>query len=384
MHAPRKEIWHRRFVRSGYFVAALLFHLILFLLFATWVIFKAPPPPPTDVFHHVTLVKVPPPPPQPASSGDAANNPEFEPQPVVVPVVTPPSVIITANSAFTLDAPKILDQTLNNLSDRVAQGAGLTSGGGDKAPGTGTAFGSFKGANTLLSGYFIDLKQTNKRQPTGMTEDQYFTILRKYLSQGWDDSLLAPYYKSKSPLYNDTIAISTRPSEAAPKAFGLENEVQSGLWVVHYHARVEAPVAGDYRLAGFGDNVLAVRINGTNVLDGGWNSLSDDAHLQDKLPFIFPSYVAYGFGDPHLRIGVSFHLDIANPVDMDVLIGDSGGVCSFFLLIEKEGNTYAKLSDGTPVLPFFQLSTKAAPTFKSDEEHPPFSTTPEPWQGMSN
>jgi hypothetical protein len=152
---------------------------------------------------------------------------------------------------------------------------------------------------------------------------------------------------------------------------------------------VEAPQPGDYRFAGFADNVLVVKINGTTVLDGGWDPLLDDTNLHEKLPFAFPSYVPYAGtshvgdisygGDPHLKIGPTFHLDAAEQVDMDVLIGDDGGLCSFFLLIEREGNTYEKNSDGTPVMPFFQLGTKSAPTFSDQEEHPPYSTTPESW-----
>ena len=371
-------------MRSGYFVGALLFHLILFLMLATWVIWEAPPPPPTDVFHGVA-VKAPPPPVQPPSSGAKAYNPQFEPQSVVVPVVTPPSLITTAHSAFTVDVSKVMNQTLSHLSDQMAQGTGLSSEGGGTT-GTGTAFGSYTGTSIQLTGYFYDLKQTSDKKPTGMSEAQYLALLAKYVGQAWDDSLLEPYYKSKSPLYTDFYAISTRPSEEAPKAFGLEKEVQPGLWVVHYHAKVEISQSGEYRLAGFGDNVLMVKIRGETVLDGGWDSLSRKANLHSTLPFAFPSYVKAAFPGhiPNLKIGPTFHLDSFEPVDMDVLIGDCGGVCSFFLLIRKIGNTYENMPDGTPKLPFFQLNTKAAPTFSDGEEHPPYSTTPEPWQPVAN
>ncbi|MEI9998961.1 MAG: hypothetical protein WDO13_07220 [Verrucomicrobiota bacterium] len=366
-----------------------MLHLIVFLLVATLVIWKAPPPPPTSEFHGVTI-KVPPPPPQPPSSGAEALNPQFEPQPVVVPVVTPPSFITTADSrSFTVDASKVMDPALSHLSDPMARGTGIGPAGGGSTRGAGEAgntFGSSTGTGGQLSGYFYDLKQTNVKQPTGMTEEQYLALLAKYVSQGWDDSMLEPYYRSREPLYTDVLAISTRPSEEAPRAFGLEKEVQPGLWVIHYHAKVEAPQEGDYRLAGFADNVMVVKINGETVLDGGWDSLSDKAALHRLLSFAVPSYVQFSGAqhDPHLKIGPTFHLESAQSVDMDVLIGDCGGVCSFFLLIEKEGNTYAMKSDGTPELPFFQLSNKAAPTFTDEEEHPPFSSSPEPWQSAGN
>jgi len=395
MNAPRKEAWHERFVRSGYFFGAVLFHLILFLMLATWVIWKAPPPPPTDVFHGVA-VKVPPPPPQPPSRGAAANNPQFEPQPVVVPVVTPPSMITTANSsAFSIDASKVLDQALSHLSDQIAQGTGLSSGGGGTS-GTGSGFGSFKGASTLLAGYFYDMKQTSDRKPTGMTPELWRPIMAKYIAQGWDDSLLEPYYKSKLPLYTSAFAISTRLSEEGPKAFGLEKEVQPAMWVAHYHARVMAPQEGEYRLVGFGDDLMEVKIKGAYVLDAGWVSLSRKVDLHQSLPIVWSKFYGkagedrssempgMGPANGFLKMGPTFHMDTAEPVDMDVLIGDQGGEVAFFLLIEKVGNTYEKLPDGTPKLPFFQISTAPAPTFQNNEEHPPYSTTPEPWQAVEN
>jgi hypothetical protein len=68
---------------------------------------------------------------------------------------------------------------------------------------------------------------------------------------------------------------------------------------------------------------------------------------------------------------------------MDVLIGDQGGKCAFYLLIEKVGNTYDKLPDGTEKLPFFQIGSQNPPVFSDKEEHPPYSTTPEPWQSSN-
>ena len=94
MHAdapkPSKEIWHQRLVRSGYFVGTVFLHLIVFIMVATLVIFQAPAPPPTDVFQAVAVKTSPPPSVPPPASGAAANNPQIEPDPVTVPVVTRP------------------------------------------------------------------------------------------------------------------------------------------------------------------------------------------------------------------------------------------------------------------------------------------------------
>ncbi len=326
-----------------------------------------PPSVHTDVEHKVQMAK--------------RNNVESAPpdikrivsteiSPITLP--DPPEVPVTdeANPSPMSGVDGVMGSSLAGSGDHGANGS----------PGGNPLFGAPDGSG--LQGDFYDLKQTPDKQPTNLDESAYYALLKKYLAQGWDDSVLNQYYKSKVPLYADSIAISTRPSEEAPKAFNLQNEVQPGLWVVHYHGTVSAPAPGEYRFAGFGDNVLVVRVRGQLVFDGGWNPLSENNDLHEALPFAFPSYVPFantGIGDAHLKVGPTFRL-AADPVDMDVLIGDDGGVCSFFLLIQKMDGNYEKTDDGTLKLPFFQLSSKDAPDFSNNAEHPPFSTTPEPWQ----
>ncbi len=40
--------WMERLSRSGYLLGAILVHLLIFLIVATWVVFQAPAPPPDD------------------------------------------------------------------------------------------------------------------------------------------------------------------------------------------------------------------------------------------------------------------------------------------------------------------------------------------------
>jgi len=372
--------------RFGFFMMALLLHLLLFLLIASWVIFAAPKPETEGNFGQVKTLQVKvPTPPEPAASGASASNPLIEPQPVIVPVTAPIKTITSVNASFSVDASKALDQSMTHMNLPAPQGTGLAAAGAGGTAGQGNSFGSMNGSDNLLSGYLYDLKQTKDKQPTDITDyHSYLPLLGDYVKNGWDDTVLEKYYRSKAPISTSTIAISTRPSEDAPKAFGLEKEVQPGLWVIHYHARVEAPSEGDYRLAGFADNIMVVRINGKLVLDGGWDSITTDPTLHQILPYQMPSYIQFlsenTVNNPNVKIGPPFHMQAMESVDMDVIIGDCGGVCGFFLLVEKEGNTYEKSPDGTPKLPFFQLDNNPAPTFGSAEEHPPYSSTPEPWQ----
>jgi hypothetical protein len=323
-----------------------------------------PPAPHTEVEHKVELAK--------------KNNVESAPPDLKRITTTDISPISLPDVPET---PVVSDAAPSPMAGEGDLGEGMGGGNGTGGNGGGAPeFGLPDG--TGLKGYFYDLKQTDDKRPTGMDWPKYYALLANYLDQGWNESLLKPYYKSQEPIFANLIAISTRPSEEAPKAFGLENEVKPGLWVVHYHAKVKAPQSGDYRFVGFGDNVLVVRIKGQVVLDAGFYPVLKNANLRTPLPFTFPSYVRYAtkVWDPHLKVGPAFHLDATETVDMDVLIGDDGGHCSFFLLIEKEGNIYGNGDGGFIAYPFFQLDGNNSPTFSSEQEHPPNSGTPEPWQ----
>jgi len=385
-HQHKKRRWFAYFGANSLAISILLH--VLFGVGATYLVvehfqkkhinFHATEPPSqhTEVEHKVELAK--------------RNNVESAP-PDIKRIVT------TDVSAITLPEPPEVPTTdeatptaMSGVEGVMGMGIGNGVGNGGKGGGGGgiPLFGAPDGSG--LEGYFYDLKQTADGKPTGMTAEQWCPIMAKFVAQGWDDSLLAPYYKGQQPLYADMLAISTRLSEEGPKAFGLENEVQPALWCVHYHGKVMAPKEGDYRFMGFGDDLMAVRINGALVLDAGTVSVSPNADVHQLLPNVWSKFYGHGAGPPYvpgmgpanclLKMGATFHMDKAKPVDMDVLIGDQGGSIAFFLLIEKVGNTYETLPDGTPVIPFFQLNNGVAPTFSSNEEHPPYNMIPEPWQ----
>jgi hypothetical protein len=325
-------------------------------------------------------------------------------------------ITTTDISAITLpDVPEVStpDDTtptgMAGVGEGLEEGTGTGDGGGNGVSIGGPPpppFGMTDGPG--LKGYLYDLKLTPDGTPPAKPKKQkkmvvtgngqmnvttYYQVLDQYYEGGLNDSLLSAYYKGKTPLYTTRFAIPNRPSGEAPAAFHLEDIVKPGLWVIHYHGRVQAPSAGDYRFVGWGDNVLVVKIDGVVVLDGGWSPLTKEDAKHQELPYVFSRYKmresadgeASGH-DNHLKIGAMFHLDgndkgdASAPVDMDVLVGDDGGVCGFLLLVEKEGTKYEKASDGTPEYPFFQLDRKSPPTFSDTEGIPPYSTKPEPWK----
>jgi hypothetical protein len=112
--APLDQNWMRRLTRSGYFLGAVLFHLILALILATMVIFRAPPPPPDD-FNKAYVPSQPPPPPPPS-----------QPQTMQVPttVQAPPTSVISLNTptpTFSMPLPEVSATPMTQVTKTVMQ-----------------------------------------------------------------------------------------------------------------------------------------------------------------------------------------------------------------------------------------------------------------------
>ena len=259
-----------RLTRLGYFVAAVLLHLVLFVLLATYVIFNAPATPPDASFLKISIAKPPPPiptPPAQAAGGMAAN--ALEPDVTVTPPPVAPSIITSVASTFSVSSVSVKLPNLASLSDHASGTAVAGQGSSGSGAGNGSPFGSAIGSGSaLFQGYLYDLKQTVDRKPTGMVSDQYRTILLKMLTSGWDPSLLAPFYRSPKPIYTSQILVPDMDANEGPKAFDAQGTVEPKLWVVWYKARLSPPTSGVYRFAGFADDELLVRVDGQNVLDG--------------------------------------------------------------------------------------------------------------------
>jgi hypothetical protein len=375
MHAnaphPRNQKWHDRLVRSGFFLGAVLLHLILFLMVATLVIWRAPAPPPLEEFHLVSIQVPPPPPAPPPASSAAAANPQMEPQPEVVPVATPVSVISNFNNNFTVDTSKVLNQALDHMNQKVPEGTGLatgTNGSLGSLSGSGGGYGQ-AGTGTGFVGTLYDLKQTPDQKPTDIAEteeelskgtDRHWQkssatvnglkVLRSFVKT-WDLRLLDQYYKAPNPLHATQICIPLTPSKNAPIAFHVEGTVHPRRWNVVYHAKVVPPDSGEFRFIGFADDFLVVRVDGQNVLDAtyGGEELDIDANVKED--------VGIGPEKQPLKCGKWIRMEVGTPLDMWVLIGEGpGGSSGFLLMIQKR-------DDNSPVgdYPVFQLQQTPVP-----------------------
>lgn len=237
----------------------------------------------------------------------------------------------------------------------------LTAFAGDEQ-----SFGSTRRAAGTLIGILYDLKQTQRHEPVPDHAKNYSKTLDEFLVSGLDESLLNRYFRAPLPLYTTQLAIPRMNAQAAPRAFGVENEVEPRYWLIHYKGQVSPPEDGAYRFVGNFDDVLIVAINGRVVLDGcrpntkllllGWKEPAD------KGPEVAANELA--------RYGDWLDLKADQPIDIDIIIGERpGGMFHGVVLYEKKGGRRTLDKAGHAVLPLFQIAPKPMnnPGFSTDQ-----------------
>ena len=247
---------------------------------------------------------------------------------------------------------------------------------GSVRAGEGSVFGRTDNSEAGLIGILYDLKQTQKRQPTGV-KAEYSGILNEFLSKDWSESVLNRYFRATRPLYATQIFMPLMDAGRAPKAFDMEKVIKPSAWVVVYKGQVSPPEDGVYRFVAYADDVIAVALNGKTVLVGGRADTVN--HLKGWKPTDTGARLAAANGQ--LTYGDWMTLKKDEPVDLDVLVGERpGGLFCAFLLYEKQGAEYPKGEKGEPKYPIFQLAPFQTPVAPA-KEAPPFSEAGAVWKG---
>jgi hypothetical protein len=230
--------------------------------------------------------------------------------------------------------------------------AGALSGLADDAA---AAAGPSNQSEAAFIGIFYDLKQTQDHKPTSVDPETYSVVLDEFLSKGWDESVLNPYYRVTKPLQTTQIFVPTLNADQAPAAFGVtEPSVKGTRWIAHYKGQVSPPEAGTYRFWGIADDVMAVAVNGKTVLVGNRR----DTRLPKTLATWQPSERDGAHaGDGSLRPSDWITLKADEIIDLDIMVGDRpGGVFNAFLMVEKQGANYNTDRRGHLILPVFQIA----------------------------
>jgi len=358
-HVIPKTLWQRWMAWSGsFFILSLVLHIVIIGGAAVLVVqvvqarkekmkFTAPPPAPPAAEHKV----------KPSKKTAAA-----------APAVTKRITSTAANASIALPAMDMNSSSPDVMSS-VMSGMGA-SGLGSGASGAGmasmslsglTAFG-FKGNGSGLKGYLYDLKQTSGGMKSEVKDDAtHLKVVNDFVDAGWDDAVLDKFYKAKDPMNTLQIHIPLMPATEAPKAFGVENVVKPGHWIIHYKGTVIAPKDGKFYFVGMADDLIMVRFNGTNVLTAGTLGSTPDKALREKYKTdneSIPQPPSKKLND--VRIGKMFEVKGGKPYPIDILISEiPGGGFSACLTIaeDKPEDPYNKSKTDSRLLayPLFQV-----------------------------
>ncbi len=238
----------------------------------------------------------------------------------------------------------------------MAEGLGGGIGGFDLMPDLGevSVFGSGQSIGNDLEGTFYDLKRDRQGRGIPMGNDQFKTVVSKFIRSGWKSSVLSRYYRSPKKLYATSIMIPPMLSYLAPDFFG-EPDTGGYNWLVLYKGQIVHRDGGRFRFWGRGDDLLLVRVNGTLVLDGSVDDRGERPYCNWQNTD--PASLRYYLGNRPSVVGDWFTLEPGVPQDMEILIGEvPGGEFSAMLVVEQEGVEYPKNRQGGPILPMFKTA----------------------------
>jgi len=287
-----------------------------------------------------------------------------------VPTISKRITTTAANASVALPAmemsaqmPDMMSGALSNLgASGLGAGAG-TGGVGDLAGGGLISFfGRKVGAG--LKGHFYDLKQLPDHTPTdvdGSTAKEianHVKILSDFFQREWDESVLQKYYQAKDVMITPQIFMPKMASEEATKAFGVDKETKGLHWVVLYKGTVTPPHAGSYRFVGWGDDLLAVRLDRQAVFAAAY----PQALIPEMCKKVFPTLSSLpkeNIGKDMVK-GKWFTLEKGKNYPMEVLCTEAyGGLSAYMLMIEEQNpeKPYPHRTDDPEHLayPVFQL-----------------------------
>ncbi len=227
-------------------------------------------------------------------------------------------------------------------------------------------------------GVMYDFKQFPDHKPTNVGVDQgYCNIITEFINKGWDESVLNRYYRVSRPLFTTQVFVPNMNADNAPKAFGAEKLVKPTAWLIEYKGQVSAPEAGSYRFWGCADDVMAVAIDGKTELVAH-HYLTNLSAVKWHQP---PPNIGAQAADDFLVPGDWFNMNAGQIVDLDIIISERpGGLFNAFVMIEKQGGTYARDAQGHPILPIFQVAPYDTPMLHDLNTEPDFAKGFPPWK----
>lgn len=305
----------------------------------------------------------PPEPLPPVEEPEVADLPPSEAPPSAPELGSPPTVISRDVPGFA--PPAGPDLPIGLSAPKIGL---IHQGGGKPAPQPAPPWlGGSKKIPGGLTGYLYDLKQTRTGDKTNA---KYRETLTAFAQSEWNEKILRDFFKSKKPLYTTQIFIPSIPADEAPKAFQAR-DVEPRNIVILYTGKATFPATGEFRLVGFGDDFLLVRINGRVVLDGSLRPIFPELQSGEDLGTAYTTPIRTA-----LKAGPWFHAEKGQTVPVEILLGEEpGGHFAAFLLFQQQGVTYRMRSDAPelPALPVLQFVSTQIPAHEAGPGSPDVS-----------
>jgi hypothetical protein len=283
---------------------------------------------------------------------------------------------VTSVPALWVSTPGVEMRNIQSIAQGGPQGSPQGTQGVAKSRrgSVSTMFGSTeKQSSGDLEGFLWDLKQSPDRKShaemSRMVEatetapaklqihgGNYRKVIREFITGGWNRRTLDRYYRAAEPLFANRVFIPTMKAEEAPKAFGVEKEVEPLGWFVHYTGVISAPETGEYRFVGYADDLLVVAVDGRVVLDGSLHRKAvTDWESKEANPAAGKTGLPSNVG--RMQFGDWIPMKAGDQKTIDIGIGEfPGGIFMAYLLIQKKGETYKAGPGEFPLLPIFQTS----------------------------
>jgi hypothetical protein len=352
--SPNKFVHYFKRFGAGSMLISIIIHVVIIICATVWVVSSVKPQRKPN-FH---------------GGGNNSSAPEV--QHAVKMANTQPNLAALTQRLVVENAASSV--TLPDLPSTGLSGSGLLSpsgslGGGPSA-GLGAGIGNLKAPimpkfgfkevqpGGTLVGNFYDFKQLSGLKPNPEYKGDPskridpvsgpfdYEQVMKYVKGGWSNSSLSKYYQAPAPLYATQIFVPRMNAAEAPKAYGVEKEVQPKAWMAVYRGKVSPPKDGAYRLVGSADDILLVQFNGIFVLDGS---------LFNGTGFTSDSSGVKKYGS--LIVGKRMQLKANQFYDVKIAISEApGGNFHAYLFFEQEGVTYEKDVRGNPILPIFRVA----------------------------
>ncbi len=214
-----------------------------------------------------------------------------------------------------------------------------------------SVFGSGQTIGNDFEGTFYDTKQDRSGRPIPYSTEECYDAVRRFIKGGWKPAVLRKYYKSPKKRYATCFVMPLMPSALVPAFFG-EPDIEGTQWITHYKGQLVHREGITFRFMAWGDGAIAVRVDGKLVATGGWllrygefweSTTGDDRKWR----------VSNGWW----VAGDWITLEPGVPLDMEVVMVESGGLGTFALAIQEEGVEYEERKVGTgPIFPAFKTA----------------------------